>query len=84
MTHKPAKTRTVGVPRDQYPMRSPTVDTSYNRTEEEVRAQAEWERMLDAGLIINRNPPPAPDVVATREANDRLFRSFPHNRLGVW
>lgn len=73
-----------GVPRDRYPLRSPSADTSYNRTEDDIRAQAEWEWMLDNGLIINRNPPPSPEVVAARDANDRLFRSFAHNRVRTW
>lgn len=49
-----------------------------------MHAHAEWQRMLDTGLIIDRNPPPAPDVIATREANDRLFSSFPYKRPGAW
>lgn len=84
MTHKIPTTSSTGIPRDQYPPRSPTVETDYNRTEEELLAKAEWEYMLDTGQIINRNPPPSPEVVAAREANDHLFRSFPHNRLGTW
>lgn len=55
-----------------------------NRTDEDMHAHAEWQRMLDTGLIIDRNPPPAPDVIATREANDRLFSSFPYKRPGAW
>lgn len=84
MTHKTPKTTPTGVPIELYPLRSPKVETDYNRTDEELQARAEWEYMLDTGQIINRNPPPSPEVVAAREANDRLFRSFPHNRLGTW
>mgnify|MGYP006077565677 CR=1 FL=1 len=84
MTDETPKISSTGIPIDQYPMRSPTVETDCNRTEEELQAKAEWEYMLDTGQIINRNPPPSPEVVAAREANDRLFRSFPHNRLGTW
>lgn len=84
MTHKTPKTTPTGVPIDQYPLRSPKVETDYNRTDEELQAKAEWEYMLDTGLILNRNPPAPPHVIATRETNDRLFRSFAHNRLGVW
>jgi hypothetical protein len=40
--------------------------------------------MLDNGLIINRNPPPSPEVVAAREAADALFRSFQTNRIRNW
>ena len=84
MPRKTPKATQTGVPRDQYPLRSSRVETDYNRTEEELHARAEWEWMLDNGLILTRNPPPDPQVVAAREANDRLFRSLPHNRLGVW
>ena len=84
MPRKTPKTTQTGVLRDQYPLRSPKAETDYNRTDEELHAQAEWEYMLDTGQIINRNPPPSPDVIAAREANDRLFRAFPHIRLGLW
>lgn len=78
------KTTPTGVAYDDYPLRSPVVETDINRTEADERALAEWEHMLDAGLIINRNPPPSPEVVAAREAADALFRSFAHNRLSTW
>jgi hypothetical protein len=41
-----------------------------------MRLRISFYKMLDAGLIINRNPPPSPEVVAAREAADALFRSF--------
>ena len=41
---------------------------------DEIAHRLHWEQMVDAGLIANRNPPPAPGVEATRMANDRLFR----------
>lgn len=76
MTEKP--------PSSRYPLRSPTVETDYNLTEDEKRARLEWEYGLDNGLIPNRNPPASPEIVAQREANDRLFRSFPHKRRRTW
>ncbi len=68
---------------DAYPFLSRT-DEADARTEADIRALAEWEAMLDAGLIINRNPPPSPEIVAAREAADALFRSFAHNRVRSW
>lgn len=78
------KTTEAGTPRERFPLRSPVADTSYNFTDNEMNALAEWEWMLDNGLIINRNPPPTPEVVAAREAADTLFRSFAHNRVRNW
>jgi hypothetical protein len=43
----------------------------------EMRA---WERLLDAGLIANRNPPAAPEVRAITDANDALFRDRARRR----
>lgn len=80
----PRKTTPTGVAYDDYPLRSPTVETEYNHSDEEQRARLEWEYMLDTGLIPNRNPPASPEIVAQRAANDRLFRSFPHNRRRLW
>ena len=49
MTHKTPKTTPTGVPMELYPLRSPKVETDYNRTTEELQAKAEWEYMLDTG-----------------------------------
>jgi hypothetical protein len=43
-----------------------------------------WQRLLDAGAIPNRNPPPAPEVAAIRDANDALFRGFARRHCGPW
>lgn len=41
---------------------------------EEISHRLHWERLLDAGLIENRNPPMTAANRAIAEANDRLFR----------
>lgn len=42
-------------------------------------AVTHWQALLDAGLI-GYNPPAPPAVVAQREANAALFRSFARDR----
>lgn len=49
-------------------------------TNDHLDAARRWQALLDAGLYPNRNPPAPPDVVARREANDALFRSFRRRR----
>jgi hypothetical protein len=73
-----------GLPSDRYPFLSRTDESAPSLTDGRTLPQAEWETMLDNGLIINRNPPPSPEVVAAREAADALFRSFQTNRIRNW
>ena len=79
-----SKTTPAGTPLDKRPMQSLKPEGEYNRTDDEKFARTDWEWLLDNGLIPVRNPQPSPEFTAAREANDRLFRSFPHNRPGVW
>lgn len=46
-----------------------------------AREWAIWEGLLDIGAIPNRNPPPAPETAAIRDANDALFRRNAPRRM---
>jgi hypothetical protein len=70
---------------DPKPSRPAPVDTGpvANLTlpaHDHLDAARRWQALLDAGLYPNRNPPAPPAVVAQREANDALFRSFRRRR----
>jgi hypothetical protein len=52
--------------------------TAFTSTEQEHRLQ--WEALVDAGLIGAPQPPTPPDVTATRDANDALFRRLRSER----
>ena len=51
------------------------------RSSDQDQAVLHWQALVDAGLIENRNPPAPPEVIAQREANHALFRSFPRRRV---
>lgn len=49
------------------------------RSNDADAAVLHWQSLVDRGLV-GTNPPTPPEVVARREANDRLFRSLGRRR----
>lgn len=58
---------------------TPPLRLAMPRPQNRAAAAQDWARLVDAGLIPNRNPPAPPEVEANRAANEallrRLFRS---------
>lgn len=57
------------------PWSHPSSDQACLERSREDEAVRHWQSLVDRGLI-GGNPPAPPAVVAQREANHRLFRSF--------